>query len=151
MAKRPVHGGNLAWAAEIAGCSPGVLVDFSASINPLGPPDSVLAALQRAIPTLGHYPDPAYTDLRRALASHHDLSSDWILPGNGAAELLTWAARDMASQADSIAYLPTPAFNDYQRACQSFGVTVSPWPLFSGLRSIHAPGSNAILPTDSCD
>ncbi|MBD2426422.1 threonine-phosphate decarboxylase CobD [Phormidium sp. FACHB-1136] len=131
MAKRPVHGGNLAWAAEIAGCSPGVLVDFSASINPLGPPDAVLAALQRAIPTLGHYPDPAYTDLRRALASHHDLSPDWILPGNGAAELLTWAARDIASQADPTAYLPTPAFNDYQRACQSFGATVSPWPLLS--------------------
>ena len=129
MAKRPVHGGNLAWAAAIAGCSPAALVDFSASINPLGPPDSVLAAIQDAIPTLGHYPDPAYTELRHALGIHHTLPPDWILPGNGAAELITWAARDMASQADPTVYLPTPAFNDYQRACQSFGVTVSPWPL----------------------
>lgn len=128
---RPVHGGNLAWAAEIAGCSPAVLVDFSASINPLGPPEAVLAAIQTAIPSLGHYPDPAYTELRHALGTHHHLPADWVLPGNGAAELITWAARDMASQMDSTVHLPTPAFNDYQRACQSFGATVSPWPLLS--------------------
>ncbi len=31
------HGGNLAWAAALAGCSPSAILDFSASINPLGP------------------------------------------------------------------------------------------------------------------
>lgn len=108
-----------------------MLVDFSASINPLGPPDSVRAALQGAISSLGHYPDPAYTDLRHALGRYHQLSPDWVLPGNGAAELITWAARDMASQADATAYIPAPAFNDYQRACHSFGVAVAPWPLLT--------------------
>jgi L-threonine-O-3-phosphate decarboxylase len=104
-----------------------MLVDFSASINPLGPPKSVWAAIQNALPALGHYPDPAYTALRHALGTYHNLSPDWVLPGNGAAELITWAARDMASLADATAYIPAPAFNDYQRACQSFGVAVAPW------------------------
>ncbi|QQE64395.1 threonine-phosphate decarboxylase [Leptolyngbya sp. BL0902] len=108
-----------------------MLVDFSASINPLGPPDSVRAALQGAMATLGHYPDPAYGDLRHALGDHHQLSPDWILPGNGAAELITWVARDMASQPDATAHIPAPAFNDYQRACHGFGVTVVPWPLLT--------------------
>ncbi|MEB3291174.1 MAG: threonine-phosphate decarboxylase CobD [Leptolyngbya sp.] len=141
MEPRPVHGGNLAWAAEIAGCSPSGLVDFSASINPLGPPESVQRALQAALATLGHYPDPAYTDLRSALGLHHHLPADWVLPGNGAAELITWAARDLASLDPPTLYLPTPAFNDYQRACRSFGVTIAPWPLWPPTPGPDAPAA----------
>lgn len=137
---RPVHGGNLAWAAEIAGCSPAALVDFSASINPLGPPASVLAAIQGAIPSLRHYPDPTYTSLRHALGDYHHLPPDWVLPGNGAAELITWAARDIASQDNPTVYLPTPAFNDYQRACQGAGVALRPWPLLQGVPSPASGG-----------
>lgn len=43
---RPVHGGNLAWAAALAGCPPDAILDFSASISPLGPPKSAIAAIQ---------------------------------------------------------------------------------------------------------
>jgi len=127
-----VHGGNLAWAAEIAGCSPNSLLDFSASINPLGPPASVLAAIQGAIAKLRHYPDPQYGELRAALADYHGLAADWLLPGNGAAELLTWAARDLSLAANSspaVACVVTPAFRDYHRAFSSFGVKLLPWPL----------------------
>ena len=37
-ADRYAHGGNVHKLAERAGVAPGQLVDFSASINPLGPP-----------------------------------------------------------------------------------------------------------------
>ncbi|WOD40533.1 threonine-phosphate decarboxylase CobD [Nodosilinea sp. E11] len=127
---RPIHGGNLAWAAAIANCSPGSLLDFSASINPLGPPASVTEAMTEALGQLRHYPDPEYTDLRWALASYHQVPPDWVLPGNGAAELLTWAARDLA-EADKPCgcHLLTPAFSDYGRSLAAFGVPVHPWPL----------------------
>ncbi|PSR17404.1 threonine-phosphate decarboxylase [filamentous cyanobacterium CCP3] len=125
---RPVHGGNLAWAAAIADCSPDSLLDFSASINPLGPPASVVQAMTEALKQLRHYPDPGYGELRHALARHHQLSADWVLPGNGAAELLTWAARDLA-EAGTDCQLLTPAFGDYGRALAAFDVTVRPWPL----------------------
>ena len=127
---RPIHGGNLAWAAAIAGCSPDSLLDFSASINPLGPPASVVQAMAQALGQLSHYPDPQYTDLRRALAAYHQVPADWVLPGNGAAELLTWAARDMAeSHGPPGCHLLTPAFSDYGRALAAVGVPVLPWPL----------------------
>ncbi|WP_448596204.1 aminotransferase class I/II-fold pyridoxal phosphate-dependent enzyme [Thermoleptolyngbya sp.] len=104
-------------------------MDFSASINPLGPPESAIAAIQAHLSDLRHYPDPDYTDLRRAIATFHHLSPDWILPGNGAAELLTWAARDLAAL--DIVCLLTPAFGDYLRALQAFGATVERIPLAS--------------------
>nr|WP_216277893.1 threonine-phosphate decarboxylase CobD [Phormidium tenue] len=126
---RPVHGGNLVWAAAVANCSPASLVDFSASINPLGPPESVALALTEALGQLRHYPDPDYAALRRALASHHQVPADWVLPGNGAAELLTWAARDLAEGPAAGCHLLTPAFGDYGRALAAFGVPIQPWPL----------------------
>ncbi len=114
---RPTHGGNLAWAASLAGCSPRAILDFSASINPLGPPAGVLAALQDNLLTIRTYPDPAYGELRAALADGHRVSADWVLPGNGAAELLTWIGRDLAACSET--YVLTPAFADYGRSLRA--------------------------------
>jgi L-threonine-O-3-phosphate decarboxylase len=127
--RRPTHGGNLQWAAEIAHCAPHELLDFSASINPWGPPQAAIAAIQAHISQLRDYPDPSYGELRQAIAAFHqlenaDLTPDWILPGNGAAELLTWAARELASQG-SVGVL-APGFSDYQRALGSFGAEIIP-------------------------
>ncbi len=125
---RPVHGGNLAWAAQLARCAPDELLDFSASISPLGPPASVLQAIQAAFLCMAAYPDPVYGDLRSAIAQHHQTPIDYILPGNGAAELLNWAARDLAMQTRCF-YL-SPGFSDYARALKAFGGALSPIPLF---------------------
>lgn len=119
---RPTHGGNLAWASALAGCPPDSILDFSASINPLGPPDRAIAAIQRGLETLSAYPDPHYAQLRSALARGHQLSPEWVLPGNGSAELLTWAARELARL--DVTYLVTPAFSDYRRALRTFGAKV---------------------------
>ncbi|MCU0571226.1 MAG: threonine-phosphate decarboxylase CobD [Oculatellaceae cyanobacterium Prado106] len=116
--QHPRHGGNLAWAATLAGCSPQEILDFSASINPLGPPASAIAAIQANWDSLIHYPDPNYQVLRQTLGSHHDCPPDWILPGNGSAELLTWACRELAELPTTV--LMTPAFGDYRRALKAF-------------------------------
>ena len=124
---RPVHGGNLVWAASLSGCSPSDLLDFSASINPLGPPKSAIQAIQAHLPQLTVYPDPNYSQLCAELGEVHVLPPDWILPGNGSAELLTWAGRDVAHLASP--YLLTPAFGDYSRALSASGVKVVACPL----------------------
>lgn len=116
---RPVHGGNLAWAAQLACCRPDELLDFSASISPLGPPSSVSKAIQAAFSSAVAYPDPSYGALRSAIAHHHHIPIDYILPGNGAAELLTWAARDLAEQSTHTLLL-APGFSDYDRALAAF-------------------------------
>jgi len=108
----------LAWAAKIAGCPTSSIKDFSASINPWGISQIVLQAIQQEIPGLTAYPNPEYPELKSALAEHHCLGTDYILPGNGSAELLTWAAKDLAQQERT--YLITPAFGDYSRGLKAF-------------------------------
>jgi L-threonine-O-3-phosphate decarboxylase len=119
---RPKHGGNPSWAATVAGCPPSLILDFSASISPLGPPKTALAAIELQLTTLANYPNPDYPELCQAIASHHDLDSEWVLPGNGAAELLTWAGWEFSKLNTTL--LPTPAFGDYWRSLQTFGTKI---------------------------
>ncbi len=119
---RPQHGGNLAWAAAQADCLPEEILDFSASINPMGPPQSVLSAIRQHLGEISAYPDPATTAIRQALSQLHNLSADWILVGNGAAELLTWACRSLSTLPQ--VHLLTPAFSDYSRALKAFDTTI---------------------------
>ncbi|NMG09254.1 threonine-phosphate decarboxylase CobD [Brasilonema sp. UFV-L1] len=120
--RQPAHGGNLAWAAALAGCPPSAILDFSASISPLGPPKSAIAAIESQLGHLKHYPDPDYCELRLALSHFHQLPPEWILPGNGSAELLSLAGRELAQLAATV--LTTPAFGDYYRALTAYHAKV---------------------------
>jgi len=145
---RPSHGGNLVWAATLAGCAPEQILDFSASINPLGPPASAIAAIQAGLAGLCAYPDPHYHNLKAAIAAFHGISPEWVLPGNGAAELLTWACRELADL-DTVV-LPVPAFGDYTRALQAFGAVIHPVRLGSGSQTddfacLKPPGQVGLL------
>ncbi|AVH67561.1 threonine-phosphate decarboxylase CobD [Nostoc sp. 'Peltigera membranacea cyanobiont' N6] len=125
--RQPAHGGNLAWAAALAGCPPDAILDFSASISPLGPPNSAIAAIMSQLGNLKHYPDPNYSELRLALSHFHQLPPEWILPGNGSAELLTLVGRELAQLAATI--LITPAFGDYYRTLAAYNANVLECPL----------------------
>jgi histidinol-phosphate/aromatic aminotransferase/cobyric acid decarboxylase-like protein len=137
------HGGNLAATAARLGCTPDRLLDASASLVPFAPPAPLRWALRRASrpQQLRPYPDRGYVQLRRSIAALHGLDPACVLPGNGAAELFTWAARDAA--AAGLSQLPAPGFADYQRALACWGGTwierplplrwtsagPAPWPL----------------------
>ena len=129
------HGGNLVWAAAIAGCPKDAILDFSASISPLGPPPSSLAAISSQLGYIKHYPDPSYSELRLALSHFHQIPCEWILPGNGSAELLTYVGREFSQLAATT--LITPAFGDYYRALAAYDAKVLEYP-FSLARLFHA-------------
>ena len=123
----PRHGGNVHQLARRLNRHPRQILDFSASLVPFGPPRSLRRALRRALKDhVVPYPDPTYQDLREAIAQVHGLEADWVLPGNGAAELFTWAARDAQS---FTSLLPTPGFADYQRALATWGAVGRSLPL----------------------
>ncbi|OUL30597.1 threonine-phosphate decarboxylase CobD [Nostoc sp. 106C] len=128
--RQRAHGGNLAWAAALAGCPPAAILDFSASISPLGPPNSAIAAIQSQIGNLRHYPDPNYSELRFALSHFHQLPSEWILPGNGSAELLTLVGRELAQLAATV--VMTPAFGDYYRTLAAYNAQLLEFPVDLG-------------------
>jgi len=119
------HGGNQAATAARLGCRPDQLLDASASLVPFRPPRLLLRALRRA--PLRPYPDRDYASLCKAIAGLHQLDPAWVLPGNGAAELFTWAARDAAALGPSL--LPQPGFADYRRALACWGGAAEAVPL----------------------
>ncbi|TBR59427.1 threonine-phosphate decarboxylase [Westiellopsis prolifica IICB1] len=143
--RQMAHGGNLAWAAAIAGCSPSAIVDFSASISPLGPPSSALVAIESQLLNLRHYPDPDYFELRLALSEFHQLPPEWILPGNGSAELLTLAGKELAELTATA--LITPAFGDYYRSLAAYNAKVLEFPLSKviGQKSFFVSDLSSIL------
>ena len=110
------HGGNRLAVARRLGCRPEQLLEASASLVPFGPPASVRTSLRRALAgaAIRDYPDRDHQALRQAIAQRHGLEAAMVLPGNGAAELFTWAGRDAAQAGVSL--LPVPGFADYQRA-----------------------------------
>ena len=123
----PRHGGNVHQLARRLNCHPRQILDFSASLVPFGPPPSLRRALGRALNDhVVPYPDPSYQALRETIAQVHGLDLDWVLLGNGAAELFTWTARDAQSL---INLLPTPGFADYQRALSTWGAISRSLPL----------------------
>jgi histidinol-phosphate/aromatic aminotransferase/cobyric acid decarboxylase-like protein len=76
------------------------------------------------------------------------LTPEWILPGNGSAELLTWAGRELAELEEVC--LVTPAFSDYYRALKTFNAKVKEYPLHDQETSKWAIGnklSYSLLPT----
>ncbi|MEB3249963.1 MAG: threonine-phosphate decarboxylase CobD [Merismopediaceae bacterium] len=141
----PRHGGNLVWAATLSGCPVSSILDFSASINPLGPPPSVLTAIQSALTSLVHYPDPSYQQLRSQLGEYHHLEGAWVLPGNGSAELLTLGGRLLAELDQT--WLVTPAFGDYGRSLKAFGAKIQgiPWDVDQPF-PLSALGSRSVPP-----
>lgn len=114
------HGGTIFAVARELGISPEELLDFSASINPLGPPPGVWPALEAAYRQVGHYPDSACTGLRAALAERHGLLPEQVVVGNGSTELIHLIPRlERFKRKRSL--LVAPTFSEYGHGLELAG------------------------------
>ena len=123
------HGGDVYAAARDMRCGVETLLDFSASINPLGPSPAALRTLADAANLLRHYPDPACWELRQALAAHWQRPPDAFLVGNGSTELI-----HLLPDALRIRHLLVvgPTFSEYATAMRRSGGQAS---MIMGVRS----------------
>ena len=112
----PVHGGEVQQAAQRVGLRPQAFLDASASLVPWTP-----RRHRVGLSPWRDYPDRSQLLLRNRLAALHSLEPSFVLPGNGAAELFTWVARDASEQGESL--LPAPGFADYGRALRCWSAT----------------------------
>jgi histidinol-phosphate/aromatic aminotransferase/cobyric acid decarboxylase-like protein len=109
LALQRLHGGDTQDAAERIGCHASQLLDASTSLFPWSPRFS-----RPLHASIRNYPDRSQRHLRVCIANQHQISPNLVLPGNGAAELFTWVARD--ATAVGVSSLPVPGFADYSRA-----------------------------------
>lgn len=110
------HGGDVDRVAREYGVPVADLIDFSASINPLGPPASALERLAREaadLSLLARYPDPAYSELRFALSRRLRVPPECLVIANGSAALFGAVVSAFRSRA---CLLPVPAFSEQTRA-----------------------------------
>lgn len=98
------------------------LEDFSANLNPLGPPAWVSDWLTKQLAGLERYPAPDYSAARQAIAAHHQLQPEQVLLTNGGAEAIFLAA---ALHARKRAAIITPSFGEYARACCAHRLSVT--------------------------
>jgi cobyric acid synthase CobQ/L-threonine-O-3-phosphate decarboxylase len=113
------HGGNVRELADKAGCAPEDLLDFSASINPLGPPDWVRETMAAGLGDIGRYPDPESSELALSACEHYQVWPTEAVAGNGTGELMDALLR---SSRLGRAVIPAPAYVDYARSCKACGL-----------------------------
>ena len=107
------HGGNVFAVARERGWHWQDILDFSASINPLGPAPGVKPAIVEALDRIVHYPERHSHRLTEALAAEWDVHPDSILLGNGATELIHFVARAWPHRR---VQLRAPVFSEFHRA-----------------------------------
>ena len=101
------HGGNV-WQGD----GPDQWLDFSANLNPEGPPDWVLKAMREGLDRARYYPDLNGTAARRGMAAHLGLREDCVLVTSGGIE-----AAALVSFMPGRRIIGQPTFQEYGRLC----------------------------------
>ena len=91
------------------------VIDFSASVNPLGVSKKVKADLRKHLKYLHNYPDPEAERLRKRLAQYFAIDPETILCGSGSTELLYLIPRVLNP---AHVLIPAPTCPEYERACR---------------------------------
>lgn len=114
------HGGQIKkWKREIGISNDIEILDFSANINPLGPPENVVYKIKEEFNNIFNYPEPQAFELCKELATHHGVKPENVLAGNGASELIDLFFLKQPPAAKVL--LPAPTFSEYERAAVAAG------------------------------
>jgi len=112
------HGGTIYAIARQMGIEPSELLDFSASINPLGFSPRVKRALRGHDDAILHYPDQEAHDFIQELARYHRLPAANIIAGNGSTELIFLLPRVIKTKKVLIV---VPTFSEYESSIRQAG------------------------------
>ncbi|MDI7817724.1 pyridoxal phosphate-dependent aminotransferase [Clostridioides difficile] len=107
------HGANVDEMAELYGKDPKEIIDFSSNINP-----NVLPNLEKYIlkglKECRNYPDINYTNLRENISKYIDINPNFIIPGNGATEVIYLLMKSLKKRLAII----NPTFSEYRRSAK---------------------------------
>lgn len=118
------HGAEVYGAAKETGVKPQEILDFSSSVNPLGPSTKALEAAQSAFSAIAAYPDTNSNILREVIASRHSgITKDNIVVGNGSTELMYLFAESFLRKGEK-ALMAAPTFGEYEAAVRKTGECV---------------------------
>ena len=114
------HGGNITRLARMSGLGKDDVVDFSANINPLGPPDWFRSVVSASLNSVVHYPDPDSTELVDAVAARYGaVETTQVIVGNGSTEIIHLLPRALGV---TRAVIPVPSYSDYVASADAAGI-----------------------------
>ena len=118
-----VHGAEVLGAAEESGFLPQDILDFSSSVNPLGPSKKALDAAKSVFSQIAAYPDSNSNELRQVIAGHFgEIKKSNVVVGNGSTELMYLFAEVFLKKGEK-AVIPAPTFGEYESAVRKTGET----------------------------
>src|ERR1035437_1285869 len=106
-------------------------IKLNTNESPVPPSPLVGAAVEEAVGSLHLYPHPQGEPLRSALARHHALSSERVVLGNGADQVLESCFRAFADPGDTVV-LTRPTYSLLPRLARLGGAHVVTVPLDDG-------------------
>ena len=115
-------------AASITPYTPGEqpklanLVKLNTNENPYPPAANVIKAIQDAAAQLHLYPDPAFTQLRKAAASFYKVAPEHIFAGNGSDEVLALAFLALFNPNDEPILFPDITYSFYPVYAQLYNI-----------------------------
>lgn len=114
-----VHGADINSAAELYGLEANKIIDFSSNINPfiVDSMDKIVAA---GVGSLQKYPDIKYRRLRKNIADYLRVEDSYIIPGNGATEIIYLLMRNLSGRLAII----NPTFSEYRKGAEIAGLSV---------------------------
>lgn len=121
------HGGIDYDEVETMGIAAQDILDFSANLNPFGPPPGAMEVLgqchQELCEAISHYPDSEAGHLRHSLAEKLGIKAEDILVGSGSTELIRLAALAYFGKGDQV-LIVEPTYGEYEVACQIAGASL---------------------------
>jgi threonine-phosphate decarboxylase len=117
-----VHGAEVLNAAQESRHNPEEILDFSSSVNPLGPSKKALVAAEKAFSQIAAYPDSNSNELRQTIADHFGVGKGNVVVGNGSTELMYLFAEAFLKKGET-ALIPAPTFGEYESAVRKTGET----------------------------
>ena len=121
------HGGIDYAEVEMLGIAPQDILDFSANLNPFGPPPEVMQALYGVsydlTEAISRYPDSESRYLKRSLGERLGIRSNNVLISSGSTELIRLAALAYFGKGNEV-LIVEPTYGEYELACHIAGASV---------------------------
>lgn len=111
------HGANVNYIAKMYNKNPKDIIDFSSNINPKVIPGLEKYILEGLLECRS-YPDINYTNLRNNISKYINIKSNFIIPGNGATEIIYLLMKSIGKR---LAIL-NPTFSEYRRSAKLSGL-----------------------------
>ena len=120
------HGGDLELIERKYNIPKNELINFSGNVNPLGISEHIKKSIIKNVDCICQYPDVSYLSLRKNISDYTNVNYEYIIPGNGATELISLFIKTISPKSSIII---SPSYSEYEREIKLNNGTVSLYPL----------------------